>query len=163
MFEYRKALKRVEYIESLINSIKNNEENSGYRVEINYGNGKLYEDKDNAYDVDVYVTKDYKNYNSKGMTMRIKGNTTIEQDYRLPCRVIGDPIKSKGIIKNIEFDKENILKKLKTNKKYITNERLGTIEVPCDNDNSGSEAKSFTMEQIYPKNITVYFEEEKGV
>ena len=157
MFEYRKAIKRVEYLETLINSIKNNEENSGYRVEINYGNGKLYEDKDNAYDVDVSVTKDYKNYNSKGMTMRIKGNTTIEQDYRLPCRIIGDPIKSKGIIKKIDFDKENILKELKANKKYITNERLGTIEVPCENNNRAGESKSFTINQIYPQNITVYF------
>lgn len=157
MFEYRKALKRVDYLETLINSIKNNEENSGYRVEINYGNGKLYEDKDNAYDVDVSVTKDYKNYNSKGMTMRIKGNTTIEQDYRLPCRIIGDPIKSKGIIKKIDFDKENILKELKANKKYITNERLGTIEVPCENNNRAGESKSFTINQIYPQNITVYF------
>lgn len=157
MFEYRKALKRLDYLETLINSIKNNEENSGYRVEINYGNGKLYEDKDNAYDVDVSVTKDYKNYNSKGMTMRIKGNTTIEQDYRLPCRIIGDPIKSKGIIKKIDFDKENILKELKANKKYITNERLGTIEVPCENNNRAGESKSFTINQIYPQNITVYF------
>lgn len=157
MFEYRKALKQVEYLESLINSIKNNEENSGYRVEINYANGKLYEDKDNMYDVDVYVTKDYKNYNRKGMTMRIVGNTPLENDCRLPCRVIGDPIKSKGIIKDIAFDKENILKELKANKKYITNELLGTIEVPCEN-NSTSKSKSFTMNQIYPQNITVYFD-----
>lgn len=161
MFEYRKALKRVEYIESLINSIKNNEENSGYRVEINYGNGKLYEAKDDTFDVDVYVIKDYKNYNSKGMTMRIKGNTSIEADYRLPCTIKGDPIKSKGIIKDIAFDKENILKELKANKKYITNERLGTIEVPYENDSSTEEnykQKSFTINQIYPQNITVYFE-----
>lgn len=162
MFEYRKALNRVEYLETLINSIKNNEENSGYRVEINYGNGKLYEDKDNAYDVDVYVTKDYKNYNSKGMTMCIKGNAPIEKDYRLPCKIVGDPIKSKGIIKDIEFDKEIILKELKDNKKYITNERLGTIEVPCENKDSGAgevNHKSFTINQIYPQNITVHFEE----
>ncbi|WP_440862460.1 hypothetical protein [Staphylococcus shinii] len=161
MFEYRKALKRVEYIESLINSIKNNEENSGYRVEINYGYGKLYEDKDNPYDVDVYITKDYKNYNSKGMTMRIKGNTPIEDDYRLPCRIKGDPIKSKGVLKDIAFDKANILKELKDNKKFITNERLGTIEVPCNNENRTGEdnVKSFTINQIYPQNITVYFEE----
>ncbi|MEB7678006.1 hypothetical protein NGB25_12935 [Staphylococcus saprophyticus] len=161
MFEYRKALKRVEYIESLINSIKNNEENSGYRVEINFANGKLYEDKDDTFDVDVYVTKNYRNYNSKGMTMRIKGNTPAEDDYRLPCRIKGDPIKSKGIIKDIAFDKANILKELKDNKKYITNERLGTIEVPCDNDNRAGEdnVKSFTINQIYPQNITVYFEE----
>lgn len=158
MFEYKKALRTVEYIEELINSIKINEENSGYRVEINYGNGKLYEEKDNPYDTDVYVTKDYKNYNGKGMTMRIKGNTSLEKDYHLPCRIKGDPIKSNGIIKEIEFDKENILKELKANKKYITNERLGTIEVPCEN-NSTSKSKSFTMSQIYPQNITVYFEE----
>ena len=162
MFEYRKALKRVEYLETLINSIKNNEENSGYRVEINYGNGKLYEDKDNAYDVDVYVTKNYKNYNSKGMSMRIKGNAPIEKDYTLPCKIVGDPIKSKGIIKDIVFDKAIILKELKDNKKYITNERLGTIEVPCENKVSGAgevNHKSFTINQIYPQNITVHFEE----
>lgn len=113
MFKYKKALQTVDYIEELINSIKNNEENSGYRVEINYGNGKLYEEKDNTYDVDVYITKDYKNYNSKDMTIRIKGNTPIEDDYRLPCRIKGNPIKSKGVIKDIDFDKENILKKSK--------------------------------------------------
>lgn len=160
MFKYKKALQTVDYIEELINSIKNNEENSGYRVEINFANGKLYEDKDNLFDVDVYVTKDYKNYNSKNMTMRIKGNTPAEDDYRLPCRIKGDPIKSKGIIKDIAFDKANILKQLKDNKKYITNERLGTIEVPCDNDNRAGEdnVKSFTINQIYPQNITVYFD-----
>ncbi|RIL23387.1 hypothetical protein BUY99_05205 [Staphylococcus gallinarum] len=157
MFKYKKALQTVDYIEELINSIKNNEENSGYRVEINFANGKLYEDKDNLFDVDVYVTKDYKNYNSKGMTMRIKGNKPAVDDYRLPCRIKGDPIKSNGIIKDIEFDKESILKELKANKKYITNERLGTIEVPCKNNNT-NKSKSFTMSQIYPKNITVYFE-----
>ncbi|WP_436870404.1 hypothetical protein [Staphylococcus shinii] len=157
MFKYKKALQTVDYIEELINSIKNNEENSGYRVEINFANGKLYEDKDNLFDVDVYVTKDYKNYNSKGMTMRIKGNKPAVDDYRLPCRIKGDPIKSNGIIKDIKFDKESILKELKANKKYITNERLGTIEVPCKNNNT-NKSKSFTMSQIYPKNITVYFE-----
>lgn len=155
MFKYKKALQTVDYIEELINSIKNNEENSGYRVEINFANGKLYEDKDDTFDVDVYVTKNYRNYNSKGMTMRIKGNTPAEEDYRLPCRIKGDPIKSKGIIKDIAFDKENILKELKANKKYITNERLGTIEVPCENN---SKSKSFTMSQIYSQNITVYFD-----
>lgn len=161
MFKYKKALQTVDYIEELINSIKNNEENSGYRIEVNFANGKLYEDKDDIFEVDVYVTKDYKNYNSKGMTMRIKGNTPAEDDYRLPCRIKGDPIKSKGIIKNIEFDKENILKELKDNKKYITNERLGTIEVPCKNENKSEEynCKSFTINQIYPQNITVHFEE----
>lgn len=56
MFKYKKALQTVDYLEQLINSIKNNEENSGYRVEINFANGKLYEDKDNLFDVDVYVT-----------------------------------------------------------------------------------------------------------
>ncbi|MDG0844463.1 hypothetical protein M4L39_13675 [Staphylococcus equorum] len=162
MFEYRKALKRVDYLETLINSIKNNEENSGYRIEVNFANGKLYEDKDDIFEVDVYVIKDYKNYNSKGMTMRIKGNTPAEDDYRLPCRIKGDPIKSKGIIKDIEFDKENILKELKTNKNYITNERLGTIEVPCENNDNGAgenNHKSFTINQIYLQNITVYFKE----
>lgn len=161
MFKYKKALQTVDYIEELINSIKNNEENSGYRVEINFANGKLYEDKDDTFDVDVYVTKNYRNYNSKGMTMRIKGNTPAEDDYRLPCRIKGDPIKSKGIIKDIAFDKANILKELKDNKKYITNERLGTIEVPYDNENRAGEdnVKSFTINQIYPQNIIVYFEE----
>lgn len=161
MFKYKKALQTVDYLEQLINSIKNNEENSGYRIEVNFANGKLYEDKDNIFDVDVYVTKDYKNYNSKGMTMRIKGNTSIEADYRLPCTIKGDPIKSKGIIKDIVFDKANILKELKANKNYITNERLGTIEVPYENDSSTEEnykQKSFTINQIYPQNITVYFE-----
>ncbi|RIL88132.1 hypothetical protein BUY32_11830 [Staphylococcus cohnii] len=161
MFKYKKALQTVDYLEELIDSIKNNEENSGYRIEVNFANGKLYEDKDNMFDVDVYVTKDYKNYNSKGMTMRIKGNTSIEADYRLPCTIKGDPIKSKGIIKDIVFDKANILKELKANKNYITNERLGTIEVPYENDSSTEEnykQKSFTINQIYPQNITVYFE-----
>lgn len=157
MFKYKKALQTVDYIEELINSIKNNEENSGYRVEINFANGKLYEAKDDTFDVDVYVIKDYKNYNSKGMTMRIKGNTPAEDDYRLPCRIKGDPIKSKGIIKDIAFDKENILKELKANKKYITNESLGTIEVPIETNSTGK-SKSFTMNQIYPQNITVYFD-----
>lgn len=152
MFKYKKSLKVVNYIEEVINSIRNNEKNSGYRVEINYGNGKLYEDKVNTYDVDVYVTKNYKNYNRKGMTMRIVDNIPLENDYRLPCKIIGDPIKSKGIIKNIEFNKENILKVLKANKKYIDNERLGTIIVP-------NKDKSFTVEQIYSQNITVYFEQ----
>lgn len=161
MFKYKKSLQVVDYLEELINSIKNNDENSGYRVEINYGNGKLYEDKDNLYSTDVYVTKDYKNYNRKGMIMRIKDNKPIEQDYRLPCRIKGNPIKSKGIIKDILFDKDNILKELYANKKYITNEHLGTIEVPYENDSRSEEysSESFTINQIYPKNITVYFEE----
>lgn len=162
MFEYRKALKQVEYLESLIKSIKNNEENSGYRVEINYGNGKLYEHKDNTYSTDIYVTKDYKNYNRKGLTMRIKDNRPIEKDYRLPCRIKGDPIKSNGVIKDIVFNKENILKELKANKKYITNEHLGTIEVPYEDNNTlnskSLNSKSLTINQIYPQNITVYFD-----
>ncbi|ORI00203.1 hypothetical protein B5723_15115 [Mammaliicoccus sciuri] len=161
MFKYKKSLQVVGFLEELINSIKNNNENSGYRVEINYGNGKLYEDKDNLYSTDVYVTKDYKNYNRKGMIMRIKDNKPIEQDYRLPCRIKGNPIKSKGIIKEIVFDKDNILKELHANKKYITNEHLGTIEVPYENDSRSEEysSESFTINQIYPQNITVYFEE----
>ncbi|WP_239733832.1 hypothetical protein [Mammaliicoccus sp. M-M49] len=161
MFKYKKSLQVVDYLEELINSIKNNDENSGYRVEINYGNGKLYDDKDNLYSTDVYVIKDYKNYNRKGMIMRIKDNKPIEQDYRLPCRIKGNPIKSKGIIKEIVFDKENILKELHANKKYITNEYLGTIEVPYENDSRSEEysSESFTINQIYPQNITVYFVE----
>lgn len=162
MFKYRKALKEVSYIEKLITSILNDEENSGYRVEINYGNGKLFEDKNSDYDIDVYVIKNYDNYNDKGMTMRIMGNTSYIRDYRLPCRIVGEPIKSKGIIKDIEFDKDNILKKLKENKKYITNERLGTIEFPSKNNQNKSKKDNYneiTVEQIYPSNITVYFEE----
>ncbi|MDW3953381.1 hypothetical protein QI339_12220 [Staphylococcus saprophyticus] len=162
MFKYRKTLKEVSYIEKLITSILNDEENSGYRVEINYGNGKLFEDKNNEYDIDIYIIENYSKYNDKGKTMRIMNNKSYIRDYRLPCRIVGEPIKSKGVIKDIEFDKVNILKKLKENKKYITNERLRTIEVPSKNYQNKSEKANhnrITVEQIYPANITVYFEE----
>lgn len=74
MFKYRKALKEVSYIEKLITSILKDEENSGYRVEINYGNGKLFEDKNNEYDIDIYIIENYSKYNDKGKTMRIMNN-----------------------------------------------------------------------------------------
>ena len=54
------------------------------------------------------------------------------------------------------------MKKLKENKKYVTNEHLGTIEVPSKNHQNKSEKANYngiTVEQIYPANITVYFEE----
>ena len=121
LFEYKKSLKEVEKIEYLIKSIENNEENSSYRVEVNFGRGKLYENNNKEYGVDIYVISNFKNYNSKNSIYRFKGVYGHDEEKRLPCTIYGDPIENKGIIKKIEFNKEELLKELRNNQSYITN------------------------------------------
>lgn len=67
-----KGSKKVEHLETLINAIKHDENNSGYRVEVNFGNGKLYEDNTESYGVDIYVLSNYKNYNEQGKKSILK-------------------------------------------------------------------------------------------
>ncbi|MGV3125195.1 hypothetical protein ACEE94_10675 [Staphylococcus epidermidis] len=153
MFEYRKSLKEVEKIQKLIESIENNEENSGYRVEINFGNGKLYENNDEEYGVDIYVISNFKNYNSKNSIYRLQGVYGHDKEKRLPCTVIGNPVDNKGIIKKIEFHKEALLKELKSKRSYITNHTLGTVEIKKRENNK----ETIEIEHLYTKHIEIYF------
>lgn len=153
MFEYKKSLKEVEKIEYLIKSIENNEENSSYRVEVNFGRGKLYENNNKEYGVDIYVISNFKNYNSKNSIYRFKGVYGHDEEKRLPCTIYGDPIENKGIIKKIEFNKEELLKELRNNQSYITNPILGTVETKKREDDK----EIIEIEHLYTKYIEVYF------
>lgn len=153
MFEYKKALKEVENLERLIKSIENNEENSSYRVEVNFGHGKLYENNNKEYGVDIYVISNFKNYNSKNSIYRFQGVYGHDEEKRLPCTIIGNPMESKGIIKKIEFNKEELLKELRNNQSYITNPILGTVEIKKIEDDK----EIIEIEHLYTKYIEVYF------
>ncbi|MCD8845162.1 hypothetical protein [Staphylococcus gallinarum] len=153
MFEYKKALKEVEKLESMVNVINNSNNNSGYRVQVSYCNGLIYKQNHEEYIVDIYVIDNYKNYNNKGQEIQMIGISNIEEEYRLPCKIFGDPINSKGIIKEVIFNKEVILEELKKNEKYIVNPHLGTVEIP-DGENT------IVVKHIIPKNIKVYFEDK---
>lgn len=153
MFEYKKALKEVENLERLIKSIENNEENSSYRVEVNFGHGKLYENNNKEYGVDIYVISNFKNYNSKNSIYRFKGVYGHDEEKRLPCTIYGDPIENKGIIQKIDINKKRLLKELKDNKSYITNPILGTVEIKKREDDK----EIIEIEHLYHKYIEVYF------
>ena len=153
MFEYQKSVKEVEKIEELIKSIENNEENSSYRVEINFGHGKLYENNNKEYGVDLYVISNFKNYNRKSSIYRFQGVYGHDEEKRLPCTIIGNPMENRGIIKKINFDKKGLLKELKDHKSYITNPILGTIEIKKREDNK----EIIEIEHLYTKYIEVYF------
>lgn len=153
MFEYQKSIKEVEKLERLIKSIENNEENSSYRVEVNFGRGKLYENNNKEYGVDIYVISNFKNYNSKNSIYRFKGVYGHDEEKRLPCTIYGDPIENKGIIQKIGFNKKGLLKELKDNKSYITNPILGTVEIKKIEDDK----EIIEIEHLYTKYIEVYF------
>lgn len=153
MFEYQKSIKEVEKLERLIKSIENNEENSSYRVEVNFGRGKLYENNNKEYGVDIYVISNFKNYNSKNSIYRFKGVYGHDEEKRLPCTIYGDPIENKGIIQKIDFNKKGLLKELKDNKSYITNPILGTVEIKKIEDDK----EIIEIEHLYTKYIEVYF------
>ncbi len=153
MFEYQKSVKEVEKLERLIKSIENNEENSSYRVEVNFGRGKLYENNNKEYGVDIYVISNFKNYNSKNSIYRFKGVYGHDEEKRLPCTIYGDPIENKGIIQKIDFNKKGLLKELKDNKSYITNPILGTVEIKKIEDDK----EIIEIEHLYTKYIEVYF------
>lgn len=153
MFEYQKSIKEVEKLERLIKSIENNEENSSYRVEVNFGRGKLYENNNKEYGVDIYVISNFKNYNSKNRIYKFKGVYGHDEEKRLPCTIYGNPIENKGIIQNIDFNKKGLLKELKDNKSYITNPILGTVEIKKIEDDK----EIIEIEHLYTKYIEVYF------
>lgn len=153
MFEYQKSVKEVEKLERLIKSIENNEENSSYRVEVNFGHGKLYENNNKEYGVDIYVISNFKNYNSKNSIYRFKGVYGHDEEKRLPCTIYGDPIENKGIIQKIDINKKRLLKELKDNKSYITNPILGTVEIKKREDDK----EIIEIEHLYHKYIEVYF------
>lgn len=127
MFEYKKALKEIDKLETLINSIKHDKNNSGYRVEINFGHGKLYENNTEAYGVDIYVLANYKNYNEQGKTVNFEGVYHHELEHRLPCEFVGNPIESRGEIQSIEFHKDALLKAVEENKDDLTDPQLGKV------------------------------------
>ncbi|WP_353420014.1 hypothetical protein PYH66_13500 (plasmid) [Staphylococcus delphini] len=149
MFEYQKSLKEVEKIQKLIESIENNEENSSYRVEINFGNGKLYENNAEEYGVDIYVISNFKNYNSKNSIYRFQSVYGHDEEKRLPCTIIGNPIANKGVIRKIEFNKDELLKELENNKPYIKNPTLGTVEI--------KKRGNIEVHHLYTQYIKVYF------
>ncbi|MCG2134978.1 hypothetical protein K4Q21_10480 [Staphylococcus epidermidis] len=153
MFEYQKSIKEVEKLERLIKSIENNEENSSYRVEVNFGRGKLYENNNKEYGVDIYVISNFKNYNSKNSIYKFKGVYGHDEEKRLPCTIYGNPIENKGIIQKIDFNKKGLLKELKDNKSYITNPILGTVEIKKIEDDK----EIIEIEHLYTKYIEVYF------
>jgi len=153
MFEYKKALKKVEHLETLINAIKHDENNSGYRVEVNFGHGKLYEDNTESYGVDIYVLSNYKNYNEQGKTIRFEGVYHHELEHRLPCDIVGNPIESRGEIQSIEFHKDELLKALEDNKDHLTDSQSGKV-VKHMNTPDGTIIEEFNL---YMKYITVHF------
>lgn len=153
MLEFKKAIKEVEKLESMVNVILNDENNSGYRVEISFANGQLYDENKHDYDTDIYVISNYSNFNDKNKIAKIKFNSRHEQEVKLPCTIIGDPLKNKGKIKNIEFDKKKVLEELKNNQKYITNSKLGIIEVP-------NKEGYISVKHLYSPNIKVYFDNQ---
>lgn len=153
MFEYKKTLKEIEKLESMVDVINNSKRNSGYRVQVSYCNGQIYGENSDEYIIDIFVIDNYGNYNNKGQEVQLVGISNIEEEYRLPCKIFGNPVNSNGIIKKVIFKKEVMLEKLKKNESYITNPKLGTIEVPSGNN-------SFISNNIIPQNIEVYFEEK---
>ncbi len=150
MFEYKKVLKEVERLESMIDVIENSKDNSGYRVQISYCNGKLYSEGSDEYLVDIYVIDDYQSYSKQGKQIELVNISNHELEEKLPCKVYGDPIQSKGVIKSIKFNKEAILEELKENEKYIVNTKLGIIEKPIGEN-------KIISKSIIPNNIEVYF------
>lgn len=148
MFEYKKAIKSVEKIEKLIEIIRNSKDSSGYRVQISYGNGDLYENVEKDYYTEIFVTDNYRN--TKGF--RIADVYSNEEEVKLPCSIYGDPIQSNGVIKKVEFNKDKIIDELKKNEKYITNTETATIEVPQDDN-------IIVMTNLLTKYTNVYFEE----
>lgn len=148
MFEYKKAIKSVEKIEKLIEIIRHSKESSGYRVQISYGNGDLYENVEKDYYTEIFVTDNYRN--TKGF--RIDDVYSNEEEVKLPCSIYGDPIQSNGVIKKVEFNKDKIIDELKKNEKYITNTETATIEVPQDDN-------IIVMTNLLTKYTKVYFEE----
>lgn len=151
MFEYKKTLKEIEKLESLIEVINKSKNNSGYRVQISYCNGQLYMQNPKEYIIDIFIIDNYKNYNGKEQEVQLEGISDSEEEYRLPCKVFGDPINSKGIIKEVVFNKNVMLEELKKYENYIVNTKLGTIEVP-------DKESTIVVNHIIPQNIEVYFD-----
>ncbi|WP_341775924.1 hypothetical protein [Staphylococcus hyicus] len=153
MFKYKKSLKEVNKFNDMISSIKDDDNNSGYRVEISYAHGKLYKMNDSDMSVKIYVTDNYGNYNNKNLIMQIVGANSNENEKLLPCTIHGNPIASKGRIKNIHFNKEELLLKLKAERKHIINSKYGTLKTIEIKDN----CEIVNFRSLYQDYIHVYF------
>lgn len=151
MFEYKKTLNEIKKLESMVEVINSSKNNSGYRVQVSYCNGQIYSTDSQEYIVDIFVIDNYENNNNKGMQTQLVGISDSEEEYRLPCKIFGDPVKSNGVIKNVVFKKDEMLDILKENEKYITNPSLGTIEVPSKNN-------TLLVNNIIPQHIEVNFD-----
>lgn len=149
MFEYKKTIKSIEKIEKLVNVIQSSEDNSGYRVQVSYGHGSLYDIDDNKYFTEIFVTDNYKN----NKNLKKADASSNEEEVRLPCRIYGDPTKSEGIIKKVVFEKEKVIKELKENEKNIINPYTATIQVQ---DSKGNIIET----NLITKYLKVYFGEQ---
>ena len=152
MFEYKKVIKEIEKLESMVDVIINTKYNSGYRVQISFCNGTIYSETSENFLVDIFVIDDYQSANKQVQGVKLENISNHDAEVRLPCKIHGNPLLSNGVISSIKFNKEAMLEELKENEKYIVNPRLGTVEIPTKDN-------SVIIRHIIPSHIEVYFDE----